>query len=280
MAGHDSRRCSRGVRCDDQQIAGRRRSPKPPSAQQITGRENPPDGGFGRARTRRAEPGGQYRPDGQSFGRPTDAGWRWVRHFLQSGVQGPMGQRDVVELRLRLPLSAGRQSRHLALYHRNEPGRPRRGGICFLQWPGNAPLSDFRLGESRALADRHPVRLAVELSDDDLASRPSLSNAARLEQYVALGTGQISKSGVAIQSRARGLGPYLPVRLSRRGVQQKGTTVWVGSWAAIVETFQSAYDHTQPMGALDVQLVSADNSGNWGNWALLAASNSYVRTDN
>lgn len=62
--------------------------------------------------------------------------------------------------------------------------------------------------------------------------------------------------------------------------QQKGTTVWVGSWAAIVETFQSAYDHTQPMGALDVQLVSADNSGNWGNWALLAASNSYVRTDN
>jgi len=60
--------------------------------------------------------------------------------------------------------------------------------------------------------------------------------------------------------------------------QQK--TGWVGSWAAIVETFQSAYSHTNQMGALGVQLISADNSGRWGSWALLAPSNSYVRTDN
>lgn len=60
--------------------------------------------------------------------------------------------------------------------------------------------------------------------------------------------------------------------------QQK--TGWVGSWGPIVETFQSPYSHTQPMGALSTQLIAADNNGHWGNWAMLAASNSYVRTDN
>lgn len=60
--------------------------------------------------------------------------------------------------------------------------------------------------------------------------------------------------------------------------QQK--TGWVGSWGPIVETFQPLYSHTNPMGALGTQLIAADNSGHWGNWALLAASNSYVRTDN
>jgi hypothetical protein len=60
--------------------------------------------------------------------------------------------------------------------------------------------------------------------------------------------------------------------------QQK--TGWIGSWSPIVETFQSAYLHTNPMGALGTQLISADNNGKWGSWALLAASNSYVRTDN
>ena len=34
------------------------------------------------------------------------------------------------------------------------------------------------------------------------------------------------------------------------------------------------------MGALVTQLISADNSGLWGSWALLSASNSTVRTDN
>jgi hypothetical protein len=59
--------------------------------------------------------------------------------------------------------------------------------------------------------------------------------------------------------------------------QQK--TGWVGSWSPIVETFQSPYMHTNPMGALVTQLISADNSGHWGSWALLAASNATVRTD-
>jgi hypothetical protein len=60
--------------------------------------------------------------------------------------------------------------------------------------------------------------------------------------------------------------------------QQK--TGWVGSWGPIVETFQPLYSHTNQLGALATQLISADNSGNWGNWMLLSATDSYVRTDN
>ncbi|MEA2663884.1 MAG: hypothetical protein QOI11_828, partial [Candidatus Eremiobacteraeota bacterium] len=55
---------------------------------------------------------------------------------------------------------------------------------------------------------------------------------------------------------------------------------WVGSWGPIVETFQPLFANTNQMGALATQLISADNAGNWGKWALLSASNSYVRTDN
>jgi len=57
-------------------------------------------------------------------------------------------------------------------------------------------------------------------------------------------------------------------------------TVWVGSWGPIVETFQSAYNHTSQMGALATQLISADNAGHWGSWALLGAANATVRIDN
>jgi hypothetical protein len=60
--------------------------------------------------------------------------------------------------------------------------------------------------------------------------------------------------------------------------QQK--TGWVGSWAPIVETFQSLYVQTNPMGALDAQLISSDNNGVWGTWELLSSSDSYLRTDN
>jgi hypothetical protein len=60
--------------------------------------------------------------------------------------------------------------------------------------------------------------------------------------------------------------------------QQK--TGWIGSWAPIVETFQSLYVGTNPMGALGAQLVSSDNNGVWGSWAPLSPSDSYVRTDN
>jgi hypothetical protein len=59
--------------------------------------------------------------------------------------------------------------------------------------------------------------------------------------------------------------------------QQK--TGWIGSWAPIVETFQSLYVGTNQMGALGTQLVGSDNSGVWGNWELLSLQNSYVRTD-
>jgi hypothetical protein len=54
----------------------------------------------------------------------------------------------------------------------------------------------------------------------------------------------------------------------------------MGSWAPIVETFQSLYAQTNQMGALGAQLVSSDNNGIWGSWAPLSPTNSYVRTDN
>ena len=60
--------------------------------------------------------------------------------------------------------------------------------------------------------------------------------------------------------------------------QQK--TGWVGSWGPIVETFQASYNGTKQMGALRTQLISANASGVWGNWALLSASNATVRVDN
>lgn len=65
---------------------------------------------------------------------------------------------------------------------------------------------------------------------------------------------------------------------SATDAQQK--TGWVGSWGPIVETFQPLYTNTNAMGALRTQVISADNSGTWGNWALVAAANSYIRTDN
>ncbi|MGE8165984.1 hypothetical protein ACQKRQ_38315 [Paraburkholderia sp. NPDC080076] len=59
--------------------------------------------------------------------------------------------------------------------------------------------------------------------------------------------------------------------------QQK--TGWIGSWGPIVETFQSTYSHTNPMGALVTQLISADNNSHWGSWSLLGSSNSSIRND-
>ena len=60
--------------------------------------------------------------------------------------------------------------------------------------------------------------------------------------------------------------------------QQK--TGWIGSWAPIVETFQSPYSNTSPMGAVESELISADNSGHWGQWRLLGPQDSSIRTDN
>lgn len=55
---------------------------------------------------------------------------------------------------------------------------------------------------------------------------------------------------------------------------------WVGSWGPIVETFQDAYQGTNPMGALNTQLLSRDNNNQWGSWYFLSATDSYVRVDN
>jgi hypothetical protein len=57
------------------------------------------------------------------------------------------------------------------------------------------------------------------------------------------------------------------------------TAGFVGSWGPIVETFQDSYVQTQPMGALNTQLVSSDNN-EWGAWSPLSASDSYSRVDN
>jgi hypothetical protein len=54
---------------------------------------------------------------------------------------------------------------------------------------------------------------------------------------------------------------------------------WVGSWGPLVEAFQPLYRQTNQIGAVEVQLVSADNTGQWGSWTRLAPVNSYVRVD-
>jgi hypothetical protein len=59
--------------------------------------------------------------------------------------------------------------------------------------------------------------------------------------------------------------------------QQSG---WVGSWGPIVETFQSLYQSTYPMGSLSTQLISRDASNQWGAWHFLSATDSYIRADN
>ncbi len=61
-------------------------------------------------------------------------------------------------------------------------------------------------------------------------------------------------------------------------VEQQG--VWVGSWGPIVETFQNPYQGTNPMGALNTQLISRASNNQWGTWHLLGPSDSSVRTDN
>jgi hypothetical protein len=55
---------------------------------------------------------------------------------------------------------------------------------------------------------------------------------------------------------------------------------FTGSWAPIVETFQNPYYCTNRMGALNTMLISRSASGAWGSWQLLAAADSYIRTDN
>jgi hypothetical protein len=60
--------------------------------------------------------------------------------------------------------------------------------------------------------------------------------------------------------------------------EQQG--VWVGYWGPIVETFQNPYQGTNPMGALNTQLISRASDNQWGAWHLLSPADSYIRIDN
>jgi hypothetical protein len=53
-----------------------------------------------------------------------------------------------------------------------------------------------------------------------------------------------------------------------------------GSWAPIVETFQDAYQSTNPMGGMSAYLMTRDAGGSWGPWQLLDNTISAVRADN
>lgn len=55
---------------------------------------------------------------------------------------------------------------------------------------------------------------------------------------------------------------------------------WIGSWGPIVETFQTLYTDTRPMGVRQTLLASADAFGRWEPWAKLRADESTVRNDN
>jgi hypothetical protein len=55
---------------------------------------------------------------------------------------------------------------------------------------------------------------------------------------------------------------------------------WVGSWGPIIETFQGYYTGSNPMGALGVQLRSADSTGAWGAWGQLGPDQALLRQDN
>jgi hypothetical protein len=54
---------------------------------------------------------------------------------------------------------------------------------------------------------------------------------------------------------------------------------WPGSWGPIIETFQSAYSGSNPMGALGVQLRARDANSNWSAWSRLAVNEAVPRTD-
>jgi len=55
---------------------------------------------------------------------------------------------------------------------------------------------------------------------------------------------------------------------------------YVGSWGPIVETFQTLYQGTNPMGALSVSLRNADANSSWSAWGALSNLQSTLRVDN
>ncbi|WP_345816673.1 hypothetical protein AAGS40_27230 (plasmid) [Paraburkholderia sp. PREW-6R] len=54
---------------------------------------------------------------------------------------------------------------------------------------------------------------------------------------------------------------------------------WVGSWGPIIETFDTAYHNTNPLGAWNVQTRSADANGVWSQWYNLGPGQASLRVD-
>ncbi len=54
---------------------------------------------------------------------------------------------------------------------------------------------------------------------------------------------------------------------------------WPGSWAPIVETFQTSHSGTHRLGCLNVFLQSRDSNADWNGWELLSPSQSNNQQD-
>ena len=128
-------------------------------------------------------------------------------------------------------------------------------------WQTNIPLSGLNNYLRTESAHGHPYQVLPVWNSTWRLNESSWRNQALLYNHVRGGWDLVYQYDYAATD-----------------AQQK--TGWTGSWAPIVETFQSAYSGTSPMGALNTQLVSADNTGIWGTWAWLSSSNSTIRTDN
>lgn len=59
----------------------------------------------------------------------------------------------------------------------------------------------------------------------------------------------------------------------------KQKDAFMGSWGPIVETFQDHYTGTEHLGFIGAYLQARDEAMNWGQWALLDDSQSFIRDD-
>lgn len=69
-------------------------------------------------------------------------------------------------------------------------------------------------------------------------------------------------------------------RYDYAAAQADQTASYAGSWGPIVETFQPNYLSTERFGGLSTMLITRSESGAWGTWQLLSATDSWVRVDN
>lgn len=129
------------------------------------------------------------------------------------------------------------------------------------QWQTDIPLSKLTDYIKTDSAHGHPYQVLSVWNTTSQISATTWRNQAHLYNHVRLGWDL-----------------FYQYDYPATDAQQK--TAFVGSWTAIVETFQPLYSQTNPMGAIGVQVVSADNAGNWGKWAFLAATDASIRTDN